>query len=84
MFPDEEACWEALRRSRWPRGFGVVAHEPRAEAVLEEVSHPTVTCVEVSRVAGADPRHRARDRDASGPDDQMHVVRHQRPGVAVS
>jgi transposase-like protein len=20
-FPDEEACWEALRRARWPRGF---------------------------------------------------------------
>ena len=21
MFPDEEACWEHLRRIRWPRGF---------------------------------------------------------------
>ena len=21
IFPDEQACWEALRRARWPKGF---------------------------------------------------------------
>ncbi len=20
-YPDDEACWEALRQARWPRGF---------------------------------------------------------------
>jgi hypothetical protein len=55
--------------------------ERRIEAILEEVPDAVVAAVEGRGVAAEEPAHRAGQRCGAGPEQEVHVVRHEAPGI---
>ena len=58
----------------------VTIEHPRREAALEEMSDPVVAAVEAHRMEPVEPLHPARKLRLGRPDDDVQVIRHQRPG----
>ncbi|MCP9487134.1 MAG: hypothetical protein MSC30_14895 [Gaiellaceae bacterium MAG52_C11] len=57
----------------------VAIENPGLEATLKEVPDPVVAAVESHRVEAVQPMHPGRELRLRRPDDEMEVVRHQRP-----
>jgi hypothetical protein len=56
---------------------GVIFDKERLVTVLEEMPGPVVPTIERKRVARPDPGHRPGERESTGSQDQMDVVRHE-------
>lgn len=57
----------------------VAIENPSLEATLEEVPHPVVAAIEAHRVEAVEPMHPGGELRLRRADDEMEVVRHQRP-----
>jgi len=57
----------------------VAIEDPSLEATLEKVPNPVVAAVEAHRVEAVEPMHPGGELRLRRPDDEMEVVRHQRP-----
>ena len=61
----------------------VTIENPRREAALEEVPNPAVAPVEAHRMEAVEPLHPGRELRLSRPDDDVQVIRHERPSEHV-
>jgi predicted exporter len=59
----------------------VLLEHARLEAALEEVADPVIAAVEADRVEAVQALQACRELRLGRPDDEVEVVRHQRPGV---
>lgn len=61
--------------------MAVLLDHARLEAALEEVADPVVAAVEPDRVEAVQALQAGGELGLRRPDDQVEVIRHQRPGM---
>jgi hypothetical protein len=64
--------------------IGVFLAEKGFIPVLEEMAGSVVFSVKVLGISGKQPSHQGREREASASQKQVHMIVHERPGIARS